>query len=152
MSFARNVVIYLWLALAAAFIRNVGLSDGVAAIFGSVFLTFMGFVLVAITLLYFILRQWLKAKTTIEPSPNFIKFRKTLRFVPVIPTILFFIFSYSTEYGDYTKMYRDMNPTEMERLLDALGSTLSLTFVFYAIFELILLSLLWKKRKEQAVT
>jgi len=43
-----------------------------------------------------------------------------------------------------------MNPTRMEHFLDSLGSTLSLTFVFYAIFELILLSLFWRKRKEQS--
>jgi len=152
MSHARNFIIFLWLALAASFIRNIGLSDGLSAIFSSAFLIFIGLVLVGITFLYLMLRQWLKVKTAVEPTPSFVKFRKILRFVPVIPTILFFVFAYNTEYGDYVKMYRDMNPTPMERFLDSLGSTLNLTFIFYALFELILFTLLWRKRKEQAVS
>ncbi|MEK4248564.1 hypothetical protein [Paenibacillus sp. FSL W7-1287] len=152
MSYARNFVIYLWLALASAFVRNIGLSDGLAAIFGSVFLMFMSLVLLGVTLLYFILRPWLRSKTAVEPSLSFLKLRRTLRFVPVIPTVLFFLFTYNTEYGDYVKTYRDMNPTGSDHFLDSLGSTLSLTFVFYALFELILFTLLWQKRKEQVVS
>jgi len=45
--------------------------------------------------------------------------------------------------------YRDMNPTGTERFMDALGSTLNLTFIFYTIFELLLLVLLWKAKNHR---
>ncbi|RIX52073.1 hypothetical protein D3P08_13930 [Paenibacillus nanensis] len=150
MNHARNIVIFLWLALIASFVRNIGLSDGFFAIFNSVFLLFIGFVLLGVTVLYFALRKWLRAKTAAEPSRNFLKFRKVLRCIPVIPAILLFVFNYYKEYGDYVKMYRDMSPTRAEHFMDALGGTLDLTFVIYAAFELLLFALLWQKRKGQA--
>ena len=152
MSHARNIVLFLWLALAASFIRNIGLSDGFAAIFSSVVLMLLGLVLMGITLLYLMLRRWLQAKTSVEPSSRFVKWRRTLRFLPVIPAVLFFIFVYNTEYGDYVLMYRDMNPTRLEHLLDSLGITLNLTFICYAVIELFLFLLLWQKRKQQAAS
>jgi len=149
MNHARNFVIFLWLALLASFVRNIGLSDGFAAVFTSFFLLFIAFVLLGVTVLYFSFKGWLKTNTSVEPSAGFLRMRTILRLVPIVPTILFFLFSYNTEYGDYSKTYRDMNPTGTERLMDALGGTLNLTFVFYAIFELMLLVSLWKAKKSQ---
>lgn len=151
MQHARNVVFFLWLAVAASFIRNFGLSDGFAALFGSVFLLFLCVILLGITLLYFLLRPWLKCKTAVEPSPNFIKFRRMLRIIPILPAILLFLFSYNTEYGQYVKTYRDINPSRTERVMDAVGSTLNITFFIYAALEMLLFAWLWKKQQEQAV-
>lgn len=126
-----------------------GLYDGFMAIFGSVYLLFWSAILVGVTILYVGLRPWLKRKTAAVPSPRFRRGRTILRLVPVLPTIAFFLFAYNNDYGSYTMRSRDYNPTALEHVMDALGNTLNLAFIFYAIFEFLLLALLWQARKAQ---
>ncbi|TYP73218.1 hypothetical protein [Paenibacillus methanolicus] len=149
MNHARNFVLFLWVALGWAFVRNIGLYDGFRAIFGSVYLLTYGVILAGISILYLILRSWIKRNTAIEPSPKFRKGRAIARWVPVLPTIAFFMFAYTNDYGPYTLRTRDFNPASLERLMDALGNTLNLTFLFYAIIEFLLMALLWQARKER---